>query len=151
MNKSTGFIKEDLIIITAGVVLLIIIFLVSYIFPKEKEGVAIILDNSNYSVGDKMKLKIENNSDSSICFSSCYPYYIEKMDGEWKKYNYQECQKENLVYSCIASNNKKAFEIDVPKINKGEHRIALPACMNCVLNDLFIENNIFYSDIFKIK
>ena len=158
MKKSRGLIKKDLIIIIAGIILLVIIFLLSYLLPKESKEdkaikeVKIILNDSNYSIGDKIKLNIENNLDDSVCFSSCYPYYyIAKNNGKWKDYRYQECKKENLAYSCISSNEKKAFEIDVPQVNAGEHRIVLPACIGCVLNDLFIENNRFYSDIFKIK
>ena len=83
--------------------------------------------------------------------SSCYPYYFEKKDGEWIGYDYENCPVSNLVENCINPKQAKAFEVVIPSIKTGLHRLALPACLGCNIKDKFREDNWFYSNDFVIK
>ena len=146
--------KSDFLIIIAGLIILGIIIASSFLFPipaDNKGNVKINTDNGDYSIGDKLRIRIENNLEEKICFSSCYPYYFEKNEGAWNNYRYKECFKEDIIDDCVDSNDVKAFELEIPTVKTGIHRIALPACIGCGFKDLFSENNRFYSNDFIIK
>jgi len=149
--------KEDFLIIGAGLIILVLIILLSFILPfqPEKElsegGINVITDNGSYGTGDSLKIKIENNSEEKICFSSCYPYYFEKKNGEWIDYEYVECPDGNRAEDCINPEATKAFELVIPKVKEGIHRIALSACLSCNYNESFEEDKRFYSNTFIIK
>jgi len=146
--------KKDFLIIIAGLIILVIIIALSFLIPKKAEqveNVKINTDNGDYSVGDKLRIRIENNLEEKICFSSCYPYYFEKNEGAWNNYRYKECSEEDIVDECVDPSEVKAFELEIPTVKTGIHRIALPACIGCNANDLFNENNRFYSNDFIIK
>lgn len=143
--------KEDVLIIVTGIIILIVIIALSFFIPEEAKGVKVITDDNSYSAGEDLKIKIDNDSNDKICFSSCYPYYFEKKVGDWTGYKYQECPKENIVEECIDPKNVKAFAIKIPFIGKGIHRIVLPACVGCVWNSLFNEEERFYSNEFIIE
>jgi len=151
MRKQKGLIKEDLIIIVAGLSLLALIVLASYISPG-RNSVSVTVDRSNYVAGETLRVKIENHLGNSICFSSCYPYYFEKAGDLWTKYNYSNCQKENRASVCINNNESKAFAVEIPEmIRSGDHRLALPACIGCAVDRVFEESSVFYSKIFMIN
>lgn len=145
--------KKDFLLIIAGFIILSIIITLSFVIPRNAkiEGVKINTDNSDYSVGDKLRIRIENNLEEKICFSSCYPYYFEKNEGAWNNYRYKECSKEDIISECIDSKDIKAFELEIPAVKTGIHRIALPACIGCNFDNPFNENNRFYSNDFMIK
>ena len=145
--------KSDFLIIIAGLIILSIIITLSFVVPRNAEtgSVKINTDNGDYSIGDKLKIRIENNLEEKICFSSCYPYYFEKNEGAWNNYRYKECFEEDIINDCVDPNDTKAFELKIPTIKTGIHRIALPACIGCGFKDLFSENNRFYSNDFIIK
>lgn len=145
--------KSDFLIIIAGLIILSIIITLSFIVPRNTEtgSVKINTDNGDYSIGDKLRIKIENNLEEKICFSSCYPYYFEKNEGSWNNYRYEECFEEDIINDCVDPDDIKAFELEIPTIKTGIHRIALPACIGCGFKDLFNENNRFYSNDFIIK
>jgi len=149
--------KEDLLIISVGLIILIVIIIASFLFPVEPEyqelfsKVRVITDIENYSKGDNLKIKIENNLDESVCFSSCYPYYFEKKGENWVDYDYMECQNGDLPKDCIDSKEVKAFELIIPDVGEGTHRLALSACIGCNSKDSFEEEKRFYSNNFIIK
>ena len=145
--------QKDFLIIIAGLIILGIIITFSFLIPRnvKTENVKINTDNNDYSVGDKLRIRIENNLEEKICFSSCYPYYFEKNEGAWNNYRYKECPQEDIISDCVDPKDVKAFELEIPIIKTGIHRIALPACIGCSANDLFNENNRFYSNDFIIK
>jgi len=148
---SNGVNKKDFLIIIAGIIILIIIVILSFLVPREAGSISVITDNDIYSAGDNLKIKIENNSGNKICFSSCYPYYFEKKEGAWNNYRYSECSKEDKIEKCVEPENIKAFELEISLVKKGVHRIALPACIGCNLNELFDENGRFYSNEFLVR
>ena len=143
--------KEDFLIIVAGVIILIVIIILSILVPKEANSISVITDNGAYSIGDNLKIKIENNSGKKICFSSCYPYYFEKKEGAWNNYRYSECSEEDRIEKCVDRKDVKAFELEIPLVKEGIHRVALPACIGCNLEEAFNENERFYSNEFLVK
>jgi len=145
-------------------VILIIIVLVlitgcvawkGYQIKKGKERGASIISTyqTEYAEGENPRIKINNNTDKTICFSSCYPYYLEKDDGSSQAYNYGSCPYADVAQPCMKPGDVKAFEIllDKMKIDKGTHRIAVPACVDCALQESFRRDEWFYSNEFVIK
>jgi len=104
-----------------------------------------------YKQGNNPQLKIENYLGASICFSTNFPYYIEKKIGEeWKEYKYLGPDGEDFITKCMSPRDIKAFELISP-IRKGLHKIAIPVCSNCKIGQKFNESERFYSDQFIVK
>ena len=147
--------KEDLLIIGAGLIILLVIILAALFLPSQPEEqpleVKVVTDTESYNKGDSLKIKIENNLNKSVCFSSCYPYYFEKKNGDWVDYDYMNCPNGDLPKDCIDSKNTKAFELVIPDLGEGIHRLALSACVGCNSEDSFEEDQKFYSNTFIIK
>jgi len=140
----------------AGVVILGLILIASFLTPggpekKTKKGVVIITEKEEYKRGEELKVKIENNIDERICFSSCYPYYMQKRNGEWVAYLYEECEKEDMIEKCVEPKQAKAFELTVPKVDLGPHRLAIGACIGCQLNETFKKDKNLFSNIFIVE
>jgi hypothetical protein len=113
--------------------------------------VTIQTDKEKYPPGESLIVTINNNFRKNICFSSCYPYYLEKKDGEWISYPYGKCKKFDITEICMKPNQVKAFEIQLNRAKEGLHRIAVPACIGCHIVDFFREDKRFYSNEFLIK
>ena len=142
--------KEYILIPLVLVILFLILIAIQGHYQK-KEEVTISLDKISYQRGEKLKIAIENNSPKNICFSSCYPYLLEKKNEEWKSYTYEDCQKADVNEYCINTDEKKAFEVELPLVETGSHRISLPVCLGCKEGEEFKENKRFYSSEFIIK
>lgn len=151
--------KNKILIIFAVVIILILIGLAVWTsFFTEKNtnnnrsgSVEVVTEKKEYSANNPLRLKIKNNSEEAVCFSSCYPYYFEKMNGKWAIYRYEDCLKENVVERCIGPDQVKAFELNVPPVEKGEHRLALPACLGCNVSEAFKESEWLYSNDFIVN
>lgn len=149
MKKGKLFLK-----IAGGIIILAIIIIVGFYSSQREdkaEEVNVITEKTEYQVGESLKVKIENNLKAGICLSSCYPYYLEKRDGNWDSYHYQNCPNSNTVEKCINSRETKAFEIIIPPVKTGLHRLALPACLSCNLQEKFREEKWLYSNDFVIN
>lgn len=146
--------KKDITIIIVGLVILAVLILVAY-FIGGKEGkeeiISVITDKEEYNSGDSLKVKIANNTEERFCFSSCHPYYIEKRDGEWVSYKYEDCPEEDKVDSCVDPKEIKAFELTIPPLEKGAHRLMIQACAGCSSNELFTKEKELFSNQFIIK
>jgi len=117
-------------------------------------GILISTNQKEYAKGDNPKIKIKNNLRKTVCFSSCYPYYLEKNNGSLKSYHYNNnCLFPDLAETCIEPGEVKAFELllDKMEIAQTTHRIAVPACIGCALKENFRKDKIFYSNRFTIK
>ena len=139
-------------ILIAVVVILIvgIILIIGVVFKAQR--VKIETDKQEYANGDSLKVNIRNNLRDNICFSSCYPYYLERENGEgWKSYSYSNCLTANIVDKCIEPKNIKAFKLVLSSLEKGIHRLAVPVCINCNNQETFREDNKFYSKEFIVK
>jgi len=144
--------KKDILIMLAGLIALGLIALIALLIPTDvPEEINITTNAEKYNVGDVLKVKIENNLKENICFSSCYPYNIEKKNGEWSPYSYENCLDSNLNENCIDSKQVKAFEFVIPFIKTGSHRLGISACIGCNADEVFEQGQKFYSNEFIIK
>jgi hypothetical protein len=121
--------------------------------PNNKT-IEVTTDQQQYNNGGSLKLRIRNLLAANVCFSSCYPYYLERKESknnsaDWDAYSYQSCLYNDQIKECIDPGNTKAFEISLPKIKQGVHRLSLPACKGCAEGQTFQENERFYSNEFE--
>lgn len=133
----------------------ILILVVSWMgwrgYQLQKGKILITTDGTEYEAGRILRVQIKNNSWENICFSSCYPYYLEKKNTKWESYKYVECHDFNGNGNCIDAQKEKFFELTLPKISKGLHRLAVPVCGGCQSEDFFKEDKRFYSNEFTVK
>ena len=113
--------------------------------------VSIKTDKTEYQKGNILKLAISNNLRKNVCFSSCYPYLLERKDADWSEYIYQQCPESDINQFCLTASQSKFFEINLPDVNQGNHRLVVPVCVNCKDKDNFKEDNRFYSNEFIIQ
>ena len=143
--------KVLIVIILIAISVILIVGLLAWRGYKiKKEEATITTYKTEYLKGENPKVKITNNLRERICFSSCYPYYLESNNGGFKAYKYGSCPKDNVVETCIKSGQIKAFELILDKVEtkKGIYRIAVPACIGCALQENFREDMFFYSNEF---
>ncbi len=115
---------------------------------------SILTERKEYQNGENLKLKITNNTGKKLCFSTCFPYYLERKDEKWKSYPYIECKRDDIHNGCIEDKKDKGFELVLPReedIEPGLHRIAVPVCVECKEGEVFKEETWFYSNEFIIK
>ena len=145
--------KKDFLLILAGLIALIgIILIFTLTSEKTSEKLNVVIDKAEYKIGESLKIKIENNLEKNVCFSSCYPYYWEKKENiGWEDYRYVDCPNSDLATYCVGPEEIKAFEIAIPSVELGLHRIAISACLECQFQEKFQEEQRFYSSDFIIK
>jgi hypothetical protein len=143
-NKTFVLIAVTVILIAAG-----FFFLLSALWSTS--AIIVSTDKQEYGKQDVLKIAVKNDSGESVCFSSCYPYLFEKKNGEWSLYDYSECQKSDVNVFCLPGHQSKFFEIDLPAIASGIHRLGLPVCLNCKSQDNFREDEMLHSNEFSIK
>jgi len=141
--------KKNLVGIFAIFVILVIVFV---FFVLKGQKIEVVTDSAQYADGEPLRLKIKNYLLGNICFSSCYPYYLEKENGVgWKGYLYEDCPHPDVAEKCIGAFGTKAFETSLPETIEGKHRVLIPVCSNCKEGLSFKETNRFYSNVFEIK
>lgn len=117
--------------------------------------IVILTDREEYKLGERLRVSIDNNLTNNICFSSCYPYYLEKNDGlkNYLPYSYGVCLINDIADTCVMPGDIKYFEIYLNKeiIKSGLHRLAVPACIGCSFKQNFNKDSWFYSNSFEIK
>lgn len=115
--------------------------------------VLITTEKPEYIYGEDPTIIIENNLSDKVCFSSCYPYYLERKEGqEFKVYQYTDCPEADLVEVCIEVGGVKRFKMLLDKlVDKGLHRVAVPVCVGCAFQEVFKGDESFYSNEFEIK
>jgi hypothetical protein len=120
--------------------------------PEGELKVSVVTDKEEYEKGkDVLKVKIENTSEEKICFSSCPSFYLQKKDGGYDGFDYEECSGESIVEKCIDPLEVKAFAIEVPSGIGGRYLLAIPACIGCSIQQKFEEDQKIYSNEFIIK
>jgi len=122
--------------------------------PQNSPAAALIeiaTEHAAYTPGDHLRVKIHNNSGQSVCFSSCYPYYLEHQNGAWEGYEYQVCEASDYAEWCLESNNTKAFKLTLPPVRGGVHRLAVPICKNCSTDAAFQPEEWHYSNEFTVN
>ena len=118
---------------------------------RRTAGVQILTDRGDYTNGGASKIKISNLLSKNICFSSCYPYFLEKKNWTWSAYNYQDCPDPDLAKPCIRPGESKTFETTLPEVKEGIHRFVIPVCEGCEEDEEFRETTRLYSSQFEIK
>ena len=145
------FFRAPKICITLICIGFLIIVALGIFWASKLPRVRITTDKKAYISGEYLKVNIKNYTTDIICFSSCFPYYIEKNAGIWESYPYPQCADENLVQNCIKSGDLKAFQLVLSAPEKGTFRLAVPVCVNCAINNKFREDKWFYSNAFLVK
>jgi hypothetical protein len=121
-----------------------------YLFSPQQ--VLIMTEKPVYSSQAELKLAIKNILPKKVCFSSCYPYYLEVKGEKWLRYNFEgNCSHEDLVNGCIEPDYGKFFLIDLPDLNKGLHRIRIPLDISAETGEEFREDKAYYSNDFIIR
>jgi hypothetical protein len=138
-------IKTLIVLIIVAVVLFL-----SFLFLRSTPEIVLATDKFEYIEGEYPKIKISNNTGETVCFSSCYPFYLEKKDGDWVKYEYSKCNKADKADYCIEAGDSKSFEILTPYAEPGMHRVQVSACLSCNKGQDFIIGEKYYSNDFKI-
>jgi len=137
------------------VIFLLIILFIGWMgwkgYQLQKRDLSIVTDKTEYETGGILKVKIKNNFGENICFSSCYPYLLESKNEKWESYKYVECQRFDGNGHCLKAGELKAFELTLPQISDGSHRLAISVCIGCQSEDTFKEDMRFYSNEFSIK
>lgn len=146
----------NIIILLVILIILIIAGLTWQGYILNKEGASVVTSKTEYNQEENPKVTITNNSKEKICFSSCYPYHLERNSGGnegFKSYQYGSCSKKDVADICIEPNEVKAFELILDGLitEKGLHRIAVPACISCALQENFKKDEWLYSNEFVIK
>ena len=98
---------------------------------------SIATDSTKYQSKEALRVRIENNSEDSFCFSSQIPYYLERKKGlAWISYKYSEAleKKKNLIIRCVDSREVKAFKLYLFG-EEGLHRLTILMCINCKIGD----------------
>jgi len=148
-TKVLAIIISVLLIILTGV--MTATYLLSGTPNVQFQDVRVLTDKTEYAAGEPLKIKIENNGQEKICFSSCYPYYIQWRNGNWKNYVYEKCDKKNVVESCVEPKSIKAYELTLPELKRGIHRLFLSACVGCEIQQNFQSQESLFSNKFIIK
>lgn len=120
----------------------------------QKNGTAqAFVDRDNYQVGESLEVAVTNDFDRKMCFSSCYPYLMERRreDGKWEEYEYSNCPDNNLAADCILVRAQKKFRIMLDDVVPGVHRLKINACVGCAAAENFVFEREIYSNIFEIK
>ena len=140
--------KKILIVI---LVVLLLVLVLGFLLKAPQKEVIITTNRTEYSLGQAPTMIIRNNLASNICISSCYSYYLQKNNGEWVNYLYEECGEPDLAELCIEPNQAKSLELIISVTDSGLHRITVPFCVDCQIGEEFEENEKFYSNEFTIK
>jgi hypothetical protein len=118
-----------------------------------QEDLKVSTDKQEYGQNEKSIIVIENVSEKKACFSSCYPFFVQKQESTWRSYEYETCPKENIAEVCINPYGKKAFEVILEDqgILAGNYRFIVSACTKCNVGDRFETSEVFFSNEFKVK
>jgi len=137
-----------------GLLVLIVIGATAFYFGRSsnQDDLSVKLSKQIYSRGEGVTVTVRNNSLQQVCFSSCFPYYLQKKDGEWQSYGYPECPEEDVNIPCLSAGEKKTLRFALEKeIKTGLHRIAIPINKGGEKGESFEEEKRIYSDPFDVK
>lgn len=141
--------------IRLGIIIAIILLIIGWMswkgYQLQRGEISVVTEKTEYKTGEALRVKIKNNFRQNICFSSCYPYYLQHKNKIWENYKYAECHEFNRNGYCITAGKEKFFELTLPEVPDGLHRLAIPVCIGCKDAKEFKEDKIFYSNEFWIK
>ncbi len=143
--------NNKILIVSSLLVAAILSLLWQWYFDANTLKLLISTDKTEYNSDGALKVTIQNDSRKNVCFSSCYPYYLERKNSNFESYSYSVCQTPDLNQVCVEPRQSKFFETTLPPLETGIHRMAIPACVGCKIKENFKENRKFYSNEFVIK
>lgn len=136
-------------IVVGIIVLAILCLLVLLAKPRKIEA---ITENTQYDKGSDLNVVVQNNFGQTLCFSSCYPYFLQKKtDDDWTKYDYGECQNTDTAAFCISSHKFKKFQLPLENVETGMHRLMIPICTTCQEGQPFHQDQVIYSNEFIVR
>ncbi|MFA7151864.1 MAG: hypothetical protein WC113_03095 [Candidatus Paceibacterota bacterium] len=146
--------KNKIAYSVVAVFLIIAIGLAAWFFWGDR--LVVVTQQSEYAkTEDNLRLNIKSYALQDVCFSSCYPYYIQKKDGTWENYPFAKCNRQEVATECVKAFNLVGRGIDLTNWDNlllaDFHRLALPACIGCKEGDPFRTDKVFYSNEFLIK
>jgi len=143
------------LLITAGLIIfagLVFLMIWQYQYAKLPQEVLIITEKPVYSSGESLRLAIKNVLPATICLSSCFPYYLETKGETWHTYEYYEnCSHPDIVENCIKPDYARFYEIELPDLNPGLHRILVPTMESGKVGDMFESEKEYLSNEFIIE
>lgn len=140
------YIKIFLGILAVAAVATICFLLVGAISTK------VVMDKTEYRVGDPAEVTIKNDTERQVCFSSCYPYLVEKQAGDkWLKYSYGVCDKAQVAVNCIQAGKLKKFLLTLDEVGSGLHRLDIQICSGCDAGQNFEANLTVASNSFTVQ
>lgn len=120
-------------------------------FVAQAKVVEIATRNTIYASSDFIEVSIRNESGRPVCFSSCYPYYLEKHSSQWEGYDYANCGQSDVAGQCIPAKDVKAFQLVTDTIETGKYRIKVPVCTGCAEGEPFRKDSVEYSNEFEVR
>jgi hypothetical protein len=137
--------------IIVGLIVILILGLL-WVFGRPKRAEA-ITDKREYQANASLDVSIQNNLGKNICFSSCYPYFVQISDGNdnWQNYEYGACADSNVVTSCVSDKGFKQFRLPLEGVNSGYNRLMIPVCLECQVGQQFGQDQVIYSNSFQVK
>ena len=113
-----------------------------------------ITDKREYPAGESLEVSVQNNLGKTICFSSCYPYFVQKAvgkTGDWQPYKYGKCPNADITTSCIGDKKFKEFRLLLKYAEIGTNRLMIPVCRGCAAGQEFKQDAAIYSNTFEVR
>lgn len=134
-----------------GLLLVLMVFAI-VIFVWSSRTIEVKTDGDFYKKRDSVKVEIKNKFwDKEVCLSSCHPYFLERKNGGWKRYDQVKCPSEDRISVCLSPREERVFKTTLPAIGSGVYRLSVPVCRGCNLGTVFFEDGYFPSNEFKIR
>jgi len=137
--------------------IVVVIFLVSWTVglfvwkSYQPYDILAVTNNTKYALEEPLRVRFENKTEKTFCFSTRVPYYIEIKEGfRWKSYPYALISAEDVVLKCMKPGDTKIFELSLFG-KEGVHRLVIPICLGCEMGDEFKEDRRIYSTVFVVK
>jgi len=133
-------------------ILLFLAVLASGFFLWKSQKLVVVTDKEEYIDGAALRLKVRSLFfNKETCFSSCYPYFLEKKEEDWRGYKYKSCPFPDRIGKCLSPGEMRAFATSLPDVVPGIYRISVPVCQDCSFGQEFRETSKFYSNNFEIR
>jgi len=137
--------------IAVGLIVIAILGLL-WMFGRPRR-VEAITNKQEYPAGTDLDVSIQNNLGSTICFSSCYPYFLQKTESNdnWQNYEYAQCQSPDVVTTCVQDKEFKKFRLSLDNVDTGTNRMTIPVCLGCRIGQEFKQDQVIYSNTFQVR
>ena len=111
-----------------------------------------VTDKTEYWAGATAEVTINNDTGKPVCFSSCYPYFLEIQVGDkWQKYSYGACDEGQIAVSCMKAGELKKFQLTLAEAVSGVHRLNIQICSGCAAGQKFKADSTVISNTFTVQ